>query len=176
MQDKDSFYHSNHSNSVMESKLRKRVSAVILKDGKILLIRRVKPDQEYFVFPGGGVDGGESLLEALSREVREELSLEVKKQKFLFSLENLVIPAMITIHKGNQDEYYFLIEEYTGVPLIGGSERARMNEQNQYYVVWLGLKEMGTVGNVFPKKGVIKLLSFLKHQKDMKGLCSVYQS
>ncbi len=32
-----------------------RVAAVIIKDDKILLIRRIKNGQEYYVFPGGGV-------------------------------------------------------------------------------------------------------------------------
>ena len=40
----------------MENETRERASAVIIKDNKILLMKRVKPNLEYFVFPGGGVE------------------------------------------------------------------------------------------------------------------------
>jgi ADP-ribose pyrophosphatase YjhB (NUDIX family) len=92
---------------------RKRVSVVILKDGKVLFLRRVKPDREYFVIPGGGVENGESIEEALVREVKEELTLEVKKYRFLFSIENVPRSSVTAIRAGSQDEYYFLIEEYS---------------------------------------------------------------
>jgi 8-oxo-dGTP diphosphatase len=47
--------------------MHQRVRAVIEKDGKILLIKRVKPDETYWVFPGGGVEAGENLENALTR-------------------------------------------------------------------------------------------------------------
>ncbi len=134
---------------------------MILKDGKILLIKRVKPGQEYFIFPGGGVDAGESLEQALVREVKEELCLDVKKQQFIFSIENLAVPQFITVHKGNRDEYYFLVEEYAGVPEIGGPEKERMNEQNQYHIAWLALSETGNIKNLYPREGVARLAEVL---------------
>ncbi len=149
----------------METERRKRASAVILKDGKILLLRRVKPDREYFVFPGGGVEDGESIEEALVREVKEELTLDVKKYRFLFSIENLAVPSFATIHQGNRNEYYFLIEDYVGIPEIGGPEKERMNEQNQYHIVWLGVEAVGKMENVYPQTGIPKLLSFLRANK-----------
>jgi 8-oxo-dGTP pyrophosphatase MutT (NUDIX family) len=133
--------------------LRKRASAVIIRDGKILLIRRVRSDKEYFVFPGGGVDEGESVEEAVAREVKEELCLDVKKYKFLFSIENLAVPPFITIHTGNRNEYYFLIEDYSGVPEIGGPEKERITAQNQYHVAWL-----------FPREGVEKLIALFSEK------------
>jgi 8-oxo-dGTP diphosphatase len=44
------------------------------RDG-ILLCRHEKPGREYWLLPGGGVDSGESLVQALRRELREELGL-----------------------------------------------------------------------------------------------------
>jgi len=129
----------------------------------MLLLRRVKPDREYFIFPGGGVEEGESIEEALVREVKEELSLEIKRWRFLFSVEDLAVPAQATIHEGNRDEYYFLIEEYAGSPQIGGPEKERMNEQNQYHIVWLGLAEMEKMDNVYPKDGVRQLGVYLRN-------------
>jgi 8-oxo-dGTP pyrophosphatase MutT (NUDIX family) len=139
--------------------LRKRVSAVIIEHGRILLIRRVKPDREYFVLPGGGADEGESVEEALRREVKEELCLDVKKCTLLFSIENLAVPQFITTYAGNRNEYYFLIEDYSGVPEIGGPEKERMTEQNQYHIVRLSMDEFAKLPNVFPREGVERLIT-----------------
>ena len=52
------------------------VSAGIFRDGKILLVRRARePSKGVYTFPGGRVEFGESLVEAVAREVREETGL-----------------------------------------------------------------------------------------------------
>lgn len=54
------------------------VSAGIFRDGKILLVRRARePSKGIYTFPGGRVEFGESLVEALAREVREETGLVI---------------------------------------------------------------------------------------------------
>jgi ADP-ribose pyrophosphatase YjhB (NUDIX family) len=42
----------------------------------VLLCRHEKPGKEYWLLPGGGVHSGESLVDALRRELREELGLD----------------------------------------------------------------------------------------------------
>jgi 8-oxo-dGTP diphosphatase len=55
------------------------VSAVIFRDGKILLVRRAKsPARGFYSLPGGRVEFGESLHAALHREVDEETALKVE--------------------------------------------------------------------------------------------------
>jgi len=53
-----------------------RVSAVLRWRDRILLCRHEKGDKEYWLLPGGGVNSGESLLEALRRELAEEVGVE----------------------------------------------------------------------------------------------------
>jgi ADP-ribose pyrophosphatase YjhB (NUDIX family) len=53
-----------------------RVSALLRWQGRILLIRHEKPGKEYWLLPGGGVNSGESLVDALRRELREEVGIE----------------------------------------------------------------------------------------------------
>jgi 8-oxo-dGTP diphosphatase len=53
-----------------------RVSAILRREDRILLIRQQKGDREYWLLPGGGVNGGESLIDALRRELTEEVGLE----------------------------------------------------------------------------------------------------
>lgn len=54
------------------------VSAAIIHDGKVLIVRRArKPALGVYTLPGGGVEVGETLMEAVAREVREETSLAI---------------------------------------------------------------------------------------------------
>ena len=60
----------------MSTEPRIRVSALLRWQGRILLIRHEKPGKEYWLLPGGGVNSGESLVDALRRELREEVGIE----------------------------------------------------------------------------------------------------
>jgi ADP-ribose pyrophosphatase YjhB (NUDIX family) len=54
------------------------VSAAIMRDGKVLTVRRArKPALGLYTMPGGVVEIGETLHEAVMREVREETGLEI---------------------------------------------------------------------------------------------------
>jgi 8-oxo-dGTP diphosphatase len=55
------------------------VSAAIFRDGKVLIVRRARPPAYgLYTLPGGGVELGEALEQAVVREVREETALEVE--------------------------------------------------------------------------------------------------
>jgi ADP-ribose pyrophosphatase YjhB (NUDIX family) len=54
-------------------------SAAIVRDGKILVVRRARPPANgLYTLPGGVVEVGETLIEAVAREVREETALEIE--------------------------------------------------------------------------------------------------
>ena len=55
------------------------VSAAILRDGKVLVVRRARnPANGLYSLPGGVVEAGETLAEAVKREVDEETSLIIE--------------------------------------------------------------------------------------------------
>ena len=55
------------------------VSAAIIRDGKVLVVRRARqPALGIFTLPGGGVETGETLMQAATREVREETSMDIE--------------------------------------------------------------------------------------------------
>jgi ADP-ribose pyrophosphatase YjhB (NUDIX family) len=53
-----------------------RVSAILRWRGRVLLCRHEKPGKEYWLLPGGGVNSGESLVDALHRELAEEIGID----------------------------------------------------------------------------------------------------
>ena len=59
----------------MATEPRIRVSAILRWNGRMLLCRHEKPGKEYWRLPGGGVNSGESLVDALHRELSEELGI-----------------------------------------------------------------------------------------------------
>lgn len=55
--------------------VRDSVRSIIVKNGKVAMVHSIKYD--YYKFPGGGIEDGESKETALIRETREEVGLSV---------------------------------------------------------------------------------------------------
>ena len=113
-----------------------RAAAIIIQGNSIALIERRRAGRQYFLFPGGKVEESETLEDAVIREVREELGLEVT-----------VGPLVAEVRFDNTDadrrqQFYFLAsirggEFGTGVGLeMTGREPA---ENGTYTPVWLPL-------------------------------------
>ncbi len=61
------------------------VKAIITKNGKFLMIKKIRNDKIEFGFPGGLVEKSENLEEACKREVKEELGIDVEIKKLLYA-------------------------------------------------------------------------------------------
>lgn len=83
--------------------MRNRSGAIVEVDGKIALIKRVRSNHEYYVFPGGGIEEGETPEEAAIREVKEELGIDIEIEKLL-----------TTLTFNNRLQYYFLANYISG--------------------------------------------------------------
>lgn len=95
------------------------VGAVVLRGPEVLLIRRGKPPRAgEWSLPGGGQDLGETVEEAVRREVLEETGVEVRKLAFL-----AVVDAIFPDETGRIRHHYTLIDYmatwHAGTPTPG---------------------------------------------------------
>jgi len=105
-----------------------RAAVILLQDGKIALLERHRPDRHYFVFPGGGVDKGETPVQAAVREAEEELGLQV-------SIDRLIAEVWYN----GMPQYYFLAQLIGGI--FGSGQGKEMNSpadsfQGSYHPIW----------------------------------------
>jgi 8-oxo-dGTP diphosphatase len=68
---------SSHGRSDPARKPTVRAAALILADARLLLVRQHRQAGSYWLLPGGGVRFGESVAEAVTRELAEELGLDI---------------------------------------------------------------------------------------------------
>jgi 8-oxo-dGTP diphosphatase len=125
--------------------MRIRAGIVLIEDNKVALIERHRAGIDYFVFPGGGVDEGESPEQAAIREAMEELGIEVAiKQKV----------AEIQIGRKSR-QVYFLVEQTGGEFGTGvGEEYTDSNpndpEEGIYVPIWMLVDELLLHEKVYP--------------------------
>jgi mutator protein MutT len=127
-----------------------RSVGVIFKENKIFLLHRFKDGHEYWVFPGGKVEDGEINEDALDRELKEELCIEVKKKSFLFEISNL-----------GRKEYHFLIEDFTGEMQLGEKDAEELNRNDQCIFTWIPLEIFEKIPNFYPEESRKLVLSKL---------------
>jgi 8-oxo-dGTP pyrophosphatase MutT (NUDIX family) len=61
--------------------------AVLDRDGRVLLLHAVLPEEDWWELPGGGVEPGETHEQAAIRELREETGLELEHPEHLGSVD-----------------------------------------------------------------------------------------
>jgi 8-oxo-dGTP diphosphatase len=109
----------------------------MLRNNQVLLMHRVKNGKEYWTFPGGGVEKGETIEQAVVREIEEETCLETVVEKLLY-----------VHHYETSDQYFFLCNYISGEPVLGNSvEMARMaRSKNAFYEpIWEDIENLPSV-------------------------------
>jgi mutator protein MutT len=113
--------------------MRVRAVAILIEDNQVAVIERHRAGRHYYTFPGGGVDEGETVEQAVIREVEEELGLRVAVERRV---------AEVWFH-GNRQEY-FLVHRIGGEFGTGTGEeytRAAPDDPNvgTYLPIWLSI-------------------------------------
>lgn len=113
------------------------VGGVVVREGRALVVRRAhEPRKGEWSLPGGVVELGEALIDAVRREIREETGLDVE-----------VGPLIETFDRVHRDadgrvRYHFVIVDFLceaadGVPVAGTDAED---------VAWVGADELGAYG------------------------------
>lgn len=111
---------------------------LIIKDGRILFIRRLKNGKEYYVLPGGAIEDGETSEQAAIREAKEETNLDIELGQLLWDISE-------DIDGEARRVYVFSVNNFSGEIKMIGPELERQNGDNQYLHQWLSAAEIGSV-------------------------------
>ena len=103
---------------------------IIMKDDRVLMIKRVKKGRTYFVFPGGKGEVGETPRMTAIREAYEELGVQVA-----------LAECFAEILFGEVTQYYFRAAITSGKLGTGEAEEFTTGE-GTYELVWLKLCEL----------------------------------
>lgn len=109
---------------------------IILKGDLVLVMFRRKKGHEYYVFPGGHMQEGETPLENAVREIYEETTIKVKNMDLAFEFKDYKKP------KKTEEEHYFVGEWKSGEPTLSGEESRRSTEDNYYEPMWVKLSDL----------------------------------
>ena len=101
-----------------------RPCGLVVRDGRLLLMRYQYSGQQRFNLPGGNRDAGESIRECLVREFSEELGLEVTPGELLFSVET---------DAGNREVLHMVFQ----IHQAKGNPRLNPRHTQAIEVVWL---------------------------------------
>lgn len=107
-----------------------RPSVIILEEGKLLVVRSVYGGEEFYLLPGGGIEGTETLYEAGVRETREETGQDVRILKVAY-LNDFIEEASRCLN------VYLLGKRSGQKPLTPQSDEGNVKE-----ALWISLKEL----------------------------------
>lgn len=125
--------------------MRIRAGIVLIQDNKVALIERHRAGIDYFVFPGGGMDKGETPEQAAIREAMEELGIAVAIKR-----------KIADIQLGQKSrQLYFLVEQTGGEFGTGSGEEYTDSdpdnpEEGIYIPIWMPIEQLPLYDNIYP--------------------------
>jgi 8-oxo-dGTP pyrophosphatase MutT (NUDIX family) len=112
-----------------------RCRAIILHEGKLLLVRHFRKDTyaDFYALPGGHIDYGEDPEECMRRELLEELGIEAKLGRLLF------IHTLVRDDGTQSVEFFF--EVTNGADFAHHETKDKTHAHEIAEVRWVGKEE-----------------------------------
>lgn len=125
--------------------MRTRAGIILIENDKVALIERHRAGLDYYVFPGGGVDEGETPEQAAVREAMEELGVEVSLKR-----------KVAVLHFELSTQVYYLAERIGGEFGSGTGEEFTDSDpadpgEGIYIPIWMPIAEMPRHDKIFPQ-------------------------
>ncbi len=121
---------------------RNSAKALIVKDGRLLVIRKKVGAELWYLLPGGGQEKGETLHEALKRECLEEVNAVIEPGRLLFVREYLGRNHEFADSQADAHAVDFMFEAFLkegSVPSQGSQP-----DWSQEGIAWLPIQELET--------------------------------
>ena len=117
--------------------VRVSVRGILIQDDQLLVIHQIKNDREYYVIPGGGVEDYETLVQALKREMLEEVGIQV---------DVLNEQPIYTYHDQDSIQYFYVVSYVSGEYGTGtGPEFKKQVSTNQYLLEFISFKDIKNI-------------------------------
>lgn len=123
---------------------------------KLLLVRQHHDGKDIWMAPGGGIEKGETAMQAAVREVKEETNLDVKIERLVWHVEE------VSEKRGQRFVNFFLGKIIGGVLEKGYDPEFDNNHQVIREVKFFSEEEIKSLENVFPVQ-LKDELWYLKH-------------
>lgn len=141
------------------SHIRPLAICVFRNGDKILVFEGFDPatDETFYRPLGGGIEFGEHSADTIHRELREEISAEVRDLVYLGTLEN--------IFTYDGEPYHEIVQVYDGVPTESGLyEQAvilgrEADVEEHFRATWKSLNEFGPGKSILYPDGLLEMLS-----------------
>ncbi|QYR23473.1 NUDIX domain-containing protein [Paenibacillus sp. sptzw28] len=133
-------------------KMRSSVCALIIRDNHVLTIKKHDKDISEYILPGGGQEFGETLADALRREVREEVGASINNIRLLFVREYIGKNHEHSI----RDKEIHVISHIFTCDLDEEGKYPLEPDDDQVGMEWINIEELKDY-NFYPKE-LIKLL------------------
>ena len=114
--------------------MRIRALGIVIKGDEVLLIHRNVHNQSYFVFPGGGVEQGETAEQGALREVYEETGIKAKLEKLVYRVTD-----------ENSEHNFYICSYISGELKPEQEEGGELNSPDSKLPSWNNIRDLASI-------------------------------